>query len=315
MNAKEIFVGIDVSRDHLDIGIHPTGKTWQLLHDEAGKEQLCQELRKLKPDLIVMEASGGMESALAVKLQEAKLPAAVVNPRQVRDFAKAQGILAKTDRIDAQVLARFAERIRPEVRPLPDEAQRALEGLMVRRRQLVIMMTAEKNRLRRASEEVAQGIRDHLEWLKKQLDGVDREISRRIQRNDVWKQKEKLLKSTPGVGPVVSRSFLSGLPELGTINGKKISALVGVAPFNCDSGKFKGRRRIWGGREHIRSVLYMGTVAAVRWNPIIRSFFLRLVKAGKSKKVALTACMRKLLVMLNAIIASNEPWKYGKVVY
>ena len=315
MNSKEVFVGIDVSKDHLDIGVYPTGKTWQLVHDEAGKEQLCQELRKLKPDLIVMEASGGMEGALAVKLQEAKLPAVVVNPRQVRDFAKAHGILAKTDRIDAQVLARFAERIRPEVRPLPDEAQRALGGLMVRRRQLVIMMTAEKNRLRRASKEVAQGIQDHIEWLKRQLDEVDREISRRIQHNDVWKQKEKLLKSTPGVGPVVSRSFLFGLPELGTINGKKISALVGVAPFNCDSGKFKGRRRIWGGREHIRSILYMGTVAAVRWNPIIRSFFLRLVKAGKSKKLALTACMRKLLVMLNAIIASNKPWKYGKVVY
>jgi len=315
MNSKEAFVGIDVSKDHLDIGIHPTGKAWQLVHDEAGEEKLCQELRKLKPDLIVMEASGGMESALAVRLQEAKLPAVVVNPRQVRDFAKAHGILAKTDRIDALVLARFAERIRPEVRALPDEAQRALEGLMVRRRQLVIMMGAEKNRLRRASKEVAQGIQEHIEWLKRQLDGVDREISRRIQRNDVWKQKDKLLQSAPGVGSVVSRSFLSGLPELGTINGKKISALVGVAPFNCDSGRFKGRRRIWGGREHIRSILYMGTVAAVRWNPIIRSFFLRLVKAGKSKKVALTACMRKLLVMLNAIIASNKPWKYGKVVY
>jgi transposase len=315
MNAKEIFVGIDVSKDHLDIGVHPTGKTWQLMHDETGKEQLCQELRKLKPDLIVMEASGGMESALAVRLQEAKLPVVVVNPRQARNFAKAQGILAKTDGIDARVLAHFAEKIRPEVRPLPDEAQRALEGLMVRRRQLVIMITAEKNRLRKASKEVARGIQEHIEWLKRQLDEVDREISRRIQRNDVWKQKDKLLQSTPGVGSVVSRTFLSGLPELGTINGKKISALVGVAPFNCDSGKFKGRRRIWGGREHIRSILYMGTVAAVRWNPIIRSFFLRLVKVGKSKKVALTACMRKLLVMLNAIIASNKPWEYGKVIY
>jgi transposase len=315
MNAKKIFVGIDVSKDHLDIGVHPTGKTWQLMHDETGKEQLCQELRKLKPDLIVMEASGGMESALAVRLQEAKLPVVVINPRQTRNFAKAQGILAKTDGIDARVLAHFAEKIRPEVRPLPDEAQRALEGLMVRRRQLVIMIAAEKNRLRKASKEVARGIQEHIEWLKRQLDEVDREISRRIQRNDVWKQKDKLLQSTPGVGSVVSRTFLSGLPELGTINGKKISALVGVAPFNCDSGKFKGRRRIWGGREHIRSILYMGTVAAVRWNPIIRSFFLRLVKAGKSKKVALTACMRKLLVMLNAIIASNKPWKYGKVIY
>jgi len=315
MNSKQVFVGIDVSKDHLDIGLHPVGKTWQVVHDEVGKKQLYKELRKLKPELIIMEASGGLESAFASQLQEGKLSVVVVNPRQERDFAKAEGILAKTDRIDARVLARFAERIRPDVRPLPDEAQRALEGLMARRRQLVVMIGAEKNRLRRASAEVARGIQDHIEWLKKQLEGVDRDISGRIQRNDVWKQKEKLLKSAPGVGLVLSRSFLSGLPELGTISGKKISALVGVAPFNCDSGRFKGRRRIWGGREHIRSVLYMGTVAAVRWNPVIRSFFLRLVKAGKSKKVALTACMRKFLVMLNAIIASNEPWKFGKVVY
>jgi len=315
MNSKEMFVGIDVSKDHLDIGLHPEGKTWQMVHDEVGKKQLSKELRKLKPMLIVMEASGGLESALALDLQKAKLPIVVVNPRQTRDFAKAEGILAKTDRMDARVLARFAERIRPEVRPLPDEAQRALEGLMTRRRQLVVMIGAEKNRLRRASPEVARGIQDHIKWLKKQLGGVDRDISGRIQRNDVWKEKEKLLQSAPGVGFVLSRSFLSGLPELGTISGKKISALVGVAPFNCDSGRFRGRRRIWGGREYVRSVLYMGTVAAVRWNPVIRSFFLRLVNAGKSKKVALTACMRKFLVMLNAIIASNKPWKYGKVVY
>jgi transposase len=313
MNSKEVFVGIDVSKDHLDIGVHPSGKVWRVENDDAGKESLCRALRKLRPALIIMEASGGWESALALGLQEAKLSVVVVNPRQVRDFAKAHGILAKTDRIDAQVLARFAEKIRPEVRTLPDEAQRALEELMARRRQLIIMTTAEKNRLGRASKEVAQGIQEHIEWLKKQLGDLDREVSRRIQHNDIWKQKEKLLKSTPGVGPVLSRSFLSGLPELGTISGKKISALVGVAPFNCDSGRFTGRRRIWGGREHIRSVLYMGTVAAVRCNPAIRSFYLRLTNAGKSKKLALTACMRKLLVMVNAIIASNEPWKYGKV--
>lgn len=313
MNSTEVFVGIDVSKDHLDIGVHPNGRTWQVLHDEAGSQQVLKELLRLKPQLIVLEASGGFETALAIELSEAGLPAVVVNPRQVRDFAKAHGILAKTDRIDAQVLARFAETIRPELRPLPDEAQRELEGLMVRRRQLVTMMTAEKNRLPRASKEVIRGIRQHLQWLKKQLARVDEEIGRRIQRNDVWKRDEKVLRSVPGVGPGVSRSLLAGLPELGKINHKKIAALVGVAPFNCDSGKFRGRRRIWGGRQYIRSILYMGTVSAIRWNPLIRSFFLRLVDAGKSKKVALTACMRKLLIILNAIMASKEPWRYGKV--
>jgi transposase len=313
MNSKEVFVGIDVSKDHLDIGMYPNGRTWQVTHDEAGSQQVLKELLRLKPQLIVLEASGGFETALAIELSEAGLPAVVVNPRQVRDFAKAHGILAKTDRIDAQVLARFAETIRPELRPLPDEAQRELEALMVRRRQLVTMMTAEKNRLPRASKEVIRGIQQHLQWLKKQLARVDEEIGRRIQRNDVWKRDEKVLRSVPGVGPGVSRSLLAGLPELGKINHKKIAALVGVAPFNCDSGKFRGRRRIWGGRQHIRSILYMGTVSAIRWNPLIRSFFLRLVDAGKSKKVALTACMRKLLIILNAIMASKEPWRYGKV--
>jgi transposase len=313
MSSTEVFVGIDVSKDHLDIGVYPNGRTWQVTHDEAGSQQVLKELLRLKPQLIVLEASGGFETALAIELSEAGLPAVVVNPRQVRDFAKAHGILAKTDRIDAQVLARFAETIRPELRPLPDEAQRELEGLMVRRRQLVTMMTAEKNRLPRASKEVIRGIQQHLQWLKKQLARVDEEIGRRIQHNDVWKRDEKVLRSVPGVGPGVSRSLLAGLPELGKINHKKIAALVGVAPFNCDSGKFRGRRRIWGGRQHIRSILYMGTVSAIRWNPLIRSFFLRLVDAGKSKKVALTACMRKLLIILNAIMASKEPWRYGKV--
>jgi len=315
MGTEKVFVGVDISKSHLDIGLHPPRRAWRVTHDEAGRAGLSQELLQLKPELIVLEASGGLESGLAVALKESGLPVVVVNPRQVRDFARAQGILAKTDRIDAQILARFAERVRPEMRPLPDEAQRALEGLMVRRRQLISMRTAEKNRLSMASKEVIPGIRDHLQWLNKQLDKVDQDISRRIQRNDVWRQKEKLLRSVPGVGTVLSRSCLSGLPELGKINHKKIAALVGVAPFNCDSGKFKGRRRIWGGREYIRSVLYMGTVAAVRWNPIIRSFFLRLVKGGKSKKLALTACMRKLLVILNAIIASNEAWRSGKALH
>jgi transposase len=313
MSSTEVFVGIDVSKDHLDIGVYPNGRTWQVTHDETGSQQVLKELLRLKPQLIVLEASGGFETALAIELSEAGLPAVVVNPRQVRDFAKAHGILAKTDRIDAQVLARFGETIRPELRPLPDEAQRELEGLMVRRRQLVTMMTAEKNRLPRASKEVIRGIQQHLQWLKKQLARVDEEIGRRIQHNDVWKRDEKVLRSVPGVGPGVSRSLLAGLPELGKINHKKIAALVGVAPFNCDSGKFRGRRRIWGGRQHIRSILYMGTVSAIRWNPLIRSFFLRLVDAGKSKKVALTACMRKLLIILNAIMASKEPWRYGKV--
>jgi len=311
MEKKEVFVGIDISKDHLDIAIYPDEKAWQITNDEKSIQKLCQDLLSLNPQRVVVEASGGLETAVAIELSKAGLPLVIINPRQVRDFAKATGTLAKADHIDARILAKFAEAIRPEVRPLPDEAQRELEGLMSRRSQLITMITAEKNRLPKASKAVVGGVKKHIRWLEKQLAMVDKELSKRIQSNKAWKKDDEVLRSVPGVGPVTSRCLLSNLPELGKVSGKKIAALVGVAPFNCDSGKFKGRRRIWGGRSNVRSALFMSTFAATRCNPVIRSFFLRLINSGKPYKVALVACMRKLLVLLNAIMATKQPWKYN----
>ena len=244
MKDKQVFIGIDVSKDNLDIGIHPDGNTWRVNNDEKEIQKLCQNLLKTKPQLVVLEASGGLEIPVVIELDKAGLPVAVVNPRQVRDFAKATGTLAKTDQLDALALARFAEAIRPTPRPLPNEAQRELEGLMARRRQLVAMIAAEKNRLPKAPKAVAHLIKDHIEWLKKQLASLDCNISDLIKNNEVWKKDEELLRSVPGVGPVMSRCLLSDLPELGKLNGKQIAALVGVAPFNRDSGKLQGSRRI-----------------------------------------------------------------------
>lgn len=306
------FVGIDVSKERLDVAHRPSGKAWQFANDQSGHQELIAALQAEEPELVVLEATGGYEQVAALELATAGLAVAVVNPRQARDFAKALGKLAKTDRIDAQVLAHFAESVRPEPRPLSDEDQRRLEALAQRRRQLVGMLVSEQNRLESCRVEVVrQDIRETIAWLRKRLKDLDKDISREIQKSPLWREKEKLFRSIPGVGPVTVLMLLTEMPELGKLNRKEIAALAGLAPFNDDSGKRDGMRRIWGGRSRVRPMLYMATLIGIRFNPVLRAFFARLCAAGKPKKVAITACMRKLLVQLNAIARDNQPWKYA----
>ena len=271
-------------------------------------------LREIAPKLIVLEASGGLERRAIAALAGARLPVVAVNPRQVRDFAKATGRLAKTDAIDAEVLALFAERIRPEVRPLPDEETQELQALVVRRRQVVDMITAEKNRLSAAppSKRVRTAIGKTIKWLQKQLEEIDNDLDGAVRKSPAWREKDDLLNSVKGVGPVLSRTLLSMVPELGTLGRRQISALIGVAPLNRDSGTQRGRRSVWGGRASVRAVLYMCALAAIRSNPAIRAFYERLVAAGKLPKVAIVACMRKLLTILNAILRTKTPWTSEK---
>lgn len=300
------FVGIDVAKDQLDIA-DDSGEAWSVSNDAAGIAELIKRLTDA--ELIVLEATGGYESAAAGALAAQGLPVAVVNPRQVRDFARATGELAKTDTIDARVLALFAERIRPEPRPLPDDTHGELVDLVARRRQLVEMLGAESNRLRLTRRgPVQKGIKAHVAWLEKQIKLLDQDLDRLIRQSPLWRAKDDLLQGVPGIGPTTAHTLLAELPELGRLNHKEIAALVGVAPFNRDSGQLRGRRIIWGGRASVRSTLYMATLTATRYNPAIRAFYQRLRSRGKPAKLALTACMRKLLVILNAIVRSNQPW-------
>ena len=309
MSKVERAVGIDVSKGLLDVAVLPEGESWSAANDEEGITQVVKRLKSLRPRLVVLEATGGMETAVVGAAATARLPVVVVNPRQVRDFAKSVGALAKTDAIDARVLARFAEAVRPEVRPLKDKEASQLSALIARRRQLVEMLTAEKNRLATAPEAIHPSIEEHIEWLEQRLTDINGKLKKAIKKSPVWRSKEQLLRTAPGVGPVLSATLVGGLPELGALNRKRIAALVGVAPFNRDSGKYRGKRCIWGGRGSIRAVLYMATLAATRFNPVIRAFYLRLCAAGKQKKVALTACMRKLLTILNAMVKTGTPWR------
>jgi transposase len=303
-----VFVGIDVSKAMLDIGVRPSGERWQMENSLEGIGELSKKLGSLSPDLIVLEATGGYEMPAAATLASAGLPVAVINPRQVRDFVKSLGRLAKTDKIDANVLARFSEAIRPDPRPLPDDQIQQLQAVLARRRQIIEMIVAEKNRVRLAHKRVIAGLMEHIAWLEKCLDELDKELHDLIKDSPIWREKDDLLQSVPGVGSVLSITFLAELPELGLLNRKKIAALVGVAPFNCDSGKMHGKRAIWGGRASIRAVLYMATLSSIRFNPIIHAFYDRLLQAGKEPKVALTACMRKLLTILNAMVHNNQHW-------
>jgi transposase len=304
----EVFVGIDVSKAQLEIGVRPSGEGWVMGNDLEGVSELVKKLDQLGPSLIVLEATGGFEMAAAAALASAGLPVAVINPRQVRDFAKSLGRLAKTDRIDANILARFGEAIRPEPRPLPDDQARQLQSLLVRRRQIIEMIVAEKNRLRLAHKSVIPDLKEHILWLEKHLNGLDKKLQDLLENSPLWRAKDDLLRSVPGVGPVLATTLLAELPELGLLNRKQIAALVGVAPFNCDSGQMHGRRAIWGGRASVRAVLYMAALSAKRFNPVIRVFYDRLLQAGKVPKVALTACMRKLLTILNAMVHNNQHW-------
>ncbi|MDE2323012.1 MAG: IS110 family transposase [candidate division NC10 bacterium] len=308
MTTSAVFVGIDVSKDRLDLALRPTGARWAVANEEAGIADLVTRLRHQAPTLIVLEATGGLDVPVSSALAAAGLPVVVVNPRQVRDFAKATGKLAKTDTLDASILAQFAEAVRPVARALPDAATQALSALLLRRRQLIEMLTAEKNRLGIAPTPVRKGIRAHITWLEGRLADLDEELAHTIRESPVWREKDDLLQSAPGVGPVLARTLVANLPELGTLTRQQIAALVGVAPLNRDSGTFRGTRRVWGGRAHVRATLYMGTLVATRFNPVIRVFYQRLCAAGKAKKVALTACMRKLLTILNAMLKHQTPW-------
>ena len=308
MKEVALFVGIDVSQDRLDLAVRPTGETRQVVHDPAGTGAMTEYLKKLGPQLVVVEATGGLETAVAAELAAEGLPVVVANPRKVRAFARATGQLAKTDALDARVLAQYGETLRPQPRALPDAATRELRALVVRRRQLVEMITAEGNRLRRATRRVRPRVEEHIKWLKENLAELDRDLDDTIRSSPVWKDQNRLLRSVPGVGPVLSLTLLSGLPELGVLKRGEIAALVGVAPFNQDSGSFRGKRRVWGGRGQVRAALYMAALVATRCNPALKEFYQRLCQAGKPKKVALTACMRKLLTILNAMVRDHRPW-------
>jgi transposase len=307
--AAPAFVGIDVAKAELVIAIRPSGDRWTVANDEAGLQILLKGLRRHAPALIVLEATGGYERAALAALAAARLPLVVANPRQVRDFARATGQLAKTDRIDADTLALFAERVRPAPRALPDEAANALDALLTRRRQVLEMLVAERNRLEHALPAVRRGITQHIRWLERQLHDVDRDLDDSIQGSPVWRAKDNLLRSAPGVGPILSRTLIGELPELGTLPRKQIAALVGVAPLARDSGTLKSKRLVWGGRAPVRAALYMAALVGTRCNPVIRAFYLRLLAAGKPKKVALTACMRKLLTILNAMMRTHTTWR------
>jgi transposase len=308
LELSPIFIGIDVSKARLDVAIRPSGQTESVSNDTAGIEALVKRLSENRPALIVLEATGGVERAVTRALASAELPVVVVNPRQVRDFAKATGQLAKTDRIDALVLARFAEAVRPAVRPLPDELTIELRALIARRRQITEMIVAERNRLSGASKSVRKRIDAHIRWLEAELDRADRDLDQSIRQSPIWQENQELLQSVPGIGPVISRTLLAELPELGQLNRKQMAALVGIAPLNRDSGTMRGRRTIWGGRASVRAVLYMAALVASKRNAIIRAFYQRLRTAGKAPKVALVACMRKLLTILNAMIKHKTRW-------
>lgn len=304
-----IFVGIDVSKAHLDIALRPSGERIQVPNTDEGIARLVARLAAERPTLIVLEATGGYQAAVVTSLGLAKLATAVVNPRQARDFAKAVGRLAKTDAMDAEILAHFAEAIRPEPKPLLDEETIALEALVARRRQVVEMITAESNRLAQSHKSLRPSIKSHINFLRRELQDINRDMDEALRNSPLWREHDDLLRSVPGVGRVMVTTLLAELPELGRLDRKRIAALVGVAPLNRDSGTFRGKRSIWGGRAPVRGVLYMAALVATRHNPTIRSFYQRLCAAGKAKKVALTACMRKLLTMLNAMMKTRSSWR------
>lgn len=308
-HPPRLFVGIDISKAHLDVALRPSGETWQETHDEAGIQQFVEKLKGLPPSLIVMEATGGYETDVATALALAGFSVAIVNPRQVRDFAKSLGKLAKTDRLDAHFLARFAETIQPEARFLPDEEASHLQAVVNRRRQIIDMKVAEQNRLGLAHPQVRPRLQEHIAWLEQELADLDQELHNQIRHSPMWREQDDLLQSVPGIGKITALVLIADLPELGHLNRKEIAALVGLAPFNRDSGLLKGKRSIWGGRASVREVLYMACVVASRWNPVIKRFYQRLRQEGKVFKVAITACMRKLLTILNAMVRSQKRWQ------
>jgi transposase len=308
--STTLCIGIDVSKKHLDVAIDNEATVTQYTNDQDGIDAIIERIKPLAIKLVVFEATGGYEALAASCLHNAGLPIVIVNPRQIRDFAKATGVLAKTDAIDAQVICRFARAVNPKQRTIKDAETSELAALVTRRRQLIKMLVAEQNRLQQASKRNQKDIKDHIKWLKKRLDKIDDQIRKDIENSPMWHVKDDLLQSCPGVGPVTSAKLLSGVPELGQLDRKAIAMLIGLAPLNRDSGKFKGSRRIWGGRSEIRSALYMAAMSAIKHNPKIREFYQRLTAAGKCHKVAITACMRKLLIILNAMVRDQNKWQH-----
>jgi transposase len=303
-------VGIDVSQERLDVGVWPGGQTFSESNDQAGIERLAKRLAGMKPRLVVLESTGGMEVPMALELGEQGVPYRIVNPRQVRDFARGLGILAKTDRLDSLALARWAESKKPEPKALPDADRRALRDIVMRRMDLIEAKTAEENRLRGATvPQVRKSLKASIRWLKHQISQLDAELGRTIEANPFFKEQSELLESVPGVGPNTARVLIAALPELGTLNRQKIAGLVGVAPLNKDSGKTTGKRVCWGGRVVVRNSLYMAGLVGIRHNPVLKALYLRLRAKGKAAKVALVACMRKLLLILNAMVRANTPWR------
>lgn len=307
-NEPRCFVGLDVSKTWIDAHSLPDAQIGRFENNEQGLEQCLAWVQAQPACLCVAEATGGFETAVASLLASAGIPIAVVNAKHVRDFAKAFGILAKTDRVDARVLALFAQKRRPPLRPLPDETQRQFINLVDRRRQLVAMRAQEQTRLGLAKGPARESLKAHIEWLSTAIADLDRELTVTVRSSELWLVKSKLLASVPGVGKVTLCTLLARLPELGQLDRAAIAALAGVAPFNCDSGQHRGRRRIWGGRADVRCALYMAVISAIRCNPVIKAFYQRLVGAGKPKKLAITACMRKLLTILNCMLRTNTTW-------
>lgn len=306
----EINVGIDVAKATLVGELRPSGERFEETNDDRGITGIVRRLQAVAPTRVVLEATGGLEVPLASALAAAGMPVVVINPRQARQFAQALGYLEKTDRVDAAVLAHFAESVHPAVRALPDAATQELGALLARRRQLVEMLTAEKNRLGSSPARVQRGIRAHIAWLEKQLAAVEHDVDTTLRSSPVWREQEDLLRSVPGVGRTLARTLLADLPELGRLSRRRIAKLVGVAPLPFESGQFRGQRHIRGGRAAVRTALYMPTLAATRYNPVIRTMYARLLRAGKKPKVALVACMRKLLTILNAMLKHHKSWKH-----
>lgn len=307
---EDAIAGIDIAKDRLDVAVRPSGEMFSLGRDHAGLDRLVAKFKEIKPKLIVMEATGGFETAVASALAAAGLPVAVVNPRQIRDFARATGRLEKTDALDAAAIAHFAEAIRPQPRPLPDDAARRLGELVARRRQVVDIMTAERNRLGAMHDKrVLKRIKRHLDFLQKELGDVDADLDAAVRASPLWREKEDLLTSVPGVGPTTARYLMAEMPELGSLDRKAVAKLAGLAPIARESGAFKGRRTIAGGRRAVRNALYMATLVASRCNNALKAFYRRLLNAGKPKKLALTALMRKMLTILNAIARDKKPWQ------
>ncbi len=309
-SSANIYVGVDVSKAMLEVALWEGDDRWEFSNDEEGGRELCEHLKPLQPTLIVMEASGGLEKRAAVLLAEEALPVVIVNPTRVRNYAKACGQYAKTDEIDARVIAQFGQAIQPQVRPMRKKVQERLSALLTRRRQVVRMLTTEKNRMSSVGPYGEESIKRHIAWLAGDLEELNQQLHQIVEEDPECKRKSTLLQSVPGVGIVLATTFVGQLPELGLLNRQEIAALVGVAPMNRDSGRMRGRRRVFGGRAAVRSTLYMAVLSAIRFNPVIKEFYDRLIANGKENKVAMTACMRKLIVILNAMARDQRPWNY-----